>query len=159
LITSFINLANTGKVGLIAKTRSAGRVQGFAYAGAGVFQSDRRGLTLSSAQLQSLAAPGAEVTYTLVVKGSETRLGVDRDLDTWFDGDEAAVCANPADPASYPGGPGNADVNGDLFVDFFDFDEFVDLFETGSPRADFNADGFVDFFDFDDFVLAFETGC
>jgi hypothetical protein len=52
-----------------------------------------------------------------------------------------------------------ADFNCDGFVDFFDFDEFVLAFESGTPAADFNSDGFVDFFDFDDFVLAFETGC
>jgi hypothetical protein len=56
-----------------------------------------------------------------------------------------------------------ADFNGDGFVDFFDFDDFVSCFEgtacPGSTTADFNSDGFVDFFDFDDFVVAFETGC
>jgi hypothetical protein len=56
-----------------------------------------------------------------------------------------------------------ADFNGDGFVDFFDFDDFVLCFEGGvcpdGRTADFNEDGFVDFFDFDDFILAFETGC
>jgi hypothetical protein len=54
-----------------------------------------------------------------------------------------------------------ADVNCDLFLDFFDYDDFVAAFESGTPAevADFNADGFVDFFDYDDFVEAFESGC
>lgn len=52
-----------------------------------------------------------------------------------------------------------ADFNGDGFVDFFDYQEFVDAFETGVGNADVNGDGFVDFFDYGDFVLAFETGC
>jgi hypothetical protein len=52
-----------------------------------------------------------------------------------------------------------ADYNGDGFLDFFDYDEFVLGFETGDLRADYNGDGFLDFFDYDDFVLAFETGC
>jgi hypothetical protein len=54
-----------------------------------------------------------------------------------------------------------ADVNCDLFLDFFDYDEFVTAFETGSPGAvaDYNGDGFIDFFDYDDFVSAFEIGC
>jgi hypothetical protein len=52
-----------------------------------------------------------------------------------------------------------ADFNGDGFLDFFDFDDFVTAFQSGLPRADFNSDGFVDFFDFDDFVTAFENGC
>jgi hypothetical protein len=64
----------------------------------------------------------------------------------------AAWVLNQANPCS-------ADFNSDGFVDFFDFDDFVAVFETGDPSSDFNRDGFTDFFDFDDFVAAFETGC
>jgi hypothetical protein len=52
-----------------------------------------------------------------------------------------------------------ADFNGDGFLDFFDYDEFVAAYETGDPRTDFNADGFLDFFDYDEFVAAYESGC
>jgi hypothetical protein len=55
-----------------------------------------------------------------------------------------------------------ADFNGDGFLDFFDYDDYVACFEgTGAPgcSADFNGDGFVDFFDYDAYVEAFETGC
>jgi hypothetical protein len=52
-----------------------------------------------------------------------------------------------------------ADFNGDGFVDFFDYDSFVEAFEAGNPFADFNADGFIDFFDYDGYVEAFEVGC
>jgi glucose/arabinose dehydrogenase len=56
-----------------------------------------------------------------------------------------------------------ADFNGDFFLDFFDFDEFVLCFDSNTCPADrtgdFNNDGFTDFFDFDDFVTAFEAGC
>ena len=52
-----------------------------------------------------------------------------------------------------------ADFNGDGFMDFFDYDDFVNAFETGDVRADVNGDGFADFFDYDDYVGAFETGC
>jgi hypothetical protein len=56
-----------------------------------------------------------------------------------------------------------ADFNADGFLDFFDYDAFVDCFETGTcphgNSADFNADGFADFFDYDDFVAAYEIGC
>ena len=52
-----------------------------------------------------------------------------------------------------------ADFNLDGFVDFSDFDDFVTLFEAGSPAADSNNDGFIDFTDFDAFVGAFEAGC
>ncbi len=59
--------------------------------------------------------------------------------------------------------PCAADFNNDGFLDFFDYDEYVECFETGvcppGVNADFNGDGFVDFFDYDAFVLAFEAGC
>lgn len=55
------------------------------------------------------------------------------------------------------------DFNLDGFVDFFDFDDYVQCFEgTACPpgaNADFNGDDFVDFFDYDDFVAGFESGC
>lgn len=56
-----------------------------------------------------------------------------------------------------------ADFNGDGFLDFFDFDDFVVCFESAAcpegKTADFNGDAFIDFFDFDDFVISFEAGC
>ena len=56
-----------------------------------------------------------------------------------------------------------ADFNGDGFLDFFDYDDYVNCFETGvcppGRTGDFNGDGFADFFDYDDFVAAFEAGC
>jgi glucose/arabinose dehydrogenase len=52
-----------------------------------------------------------------------------------------------------------ADFNADGFVDFFDYDGYVEAYETGTPFADFNRDGFIDFFDYDGFVESFEVGC
>jgi len=52
-----------------------------------------------------------------------------------------------------------ADFNNDGFLDFTDFDSFVEAFEAGDASADFNTDGFLDFTDFDAFVGAFEGGC
>jgi hypothetical protein len=56
-----------------------------------------------------------------------------------------------------------ADFNGDGFLDFFDYDNYVRCFETDlcppGKTADFNNDSFVDFFDYDAYVEAFETGC
>lgn len=52
-----------------------------------------------------------------------------------------------------------ADFNGDAFVDFFDYADFVVAFETGDLRADTDDNGFIDFFDYSDFVEAFEAGC
>ena len=55
------------------------------------------------------------------------------------------------------------DFNGDGFIDFFDYDDYVNCFESGicppGRDADINGDGFVDFFDYDAFVALFETGC
>ncbi|XVJ59383.1 MAG: hypothetical protein HEQ23_08250 [Tepidisphaera sp.] len=56
-----------------------------------------------------------------------------------------------------------ADFNGDAFIDFFDYTDFVGCFEgdlcPGGRTADFNGDDFVDFFDYSNFVQAFEAGC
>ena len=52
-----------------------------------------------------------------------------------------------------------ADFNGDGFVDFFHYLDFVTAFENGDTAADINGDAFLDFFDYLDFVEAFETGC
>ncbi|XVJ60786.1 MAG: hypothetical protein HEQ23_15915 [Tepidisphaera sp.] len=56
-----------------------------------------------------------------------------------------------------------ADFNEDGFLDFFDYDDYVNCFENGvcppGQDADFNGDGFVDFFDYDAYVAAFERGC
>jgi hypothetical protein len=58
-----------------------------------------------------------------------------------------------------------SDFNNDGFTDFFDYEAYVECFETDTcPQtlparsADFNNDGFADFFDYDAFVQAFETG-
>jgi hypothetical protein len=62
-----------------------------------------------------------------------------------------------------PPAPCRADFNDDGFLDFFDFDDFVNCFETEicppGKTADYNNDDFVDFFDFDDFVTDFSNGC
>lgn len=62
-----------------------------------------------------------------------------------------------------PPAPCAADFNGDGFLDFFDYSDYVSCFETGTcpdgRKADFNGDAFVDFFDYSDYVGAFEAGC
>jgi hypothetical protein len=56
--------------------------------------------------------------------------------------------------------PCPADLNCDEFVDFFDYDAFVDYFENGlRGDADYNGDGVEDFFDYEEFIGAFEIGC
>jgi uncharacterized repeat protein (TIGR01451 family) len=49
-----------------------------------------------------------------------------------------------------------ADFNNDGSVDFFDYLDFVQAFDSEDPSADFNGDQTVDFFDYLDFVAAFD---
>jgi len=102
LITNMINLAEDEVVGLVVKGKHNGIARGYFYAGGGQFQSDRLLEVLPAAMLQQQAAIGSELTYTVVPKGSEVRVGVDRDEDGFFDQDEIDGCANPADPDSVP---------------------------------------------------------
>jgi len=64
------------------------------------FQSDRRAEIASAEELLALAAPGNQISFTVVPRGSGVRLGIDRDLDDTFDRDELDAGSNPADPPS-----------------------------------------------------------
>jgi YVTN family beta-propeller protein len=106
LIFIMLRLADLDTVGLVAKGAQAGVTRGYVYLGDGLFQSDRSAETKTVAQLLGGAALGSELTLTVVPKGSEVRIGVDRDRDGVFDRDELDFGADPADPLSIPGGPG-----------------------------------------------------
>ncbi|MBL8856932.1 MAG: hypothetical protein JNL28_00285 [Planctomycetes bacterium] len=113
LINSMIALADANKVGLIANGIRAGLVRGARYAGSSTWQSDRVGETFTTSQLTSGASAGAEMTFTVVPKGTETRLGNDRDLDGWRDRDEIDLGSDPGDAALFPGASGIAFCFGD----------------------------------------------
>ncbi|MDA1262670.1 MAG: hypothetical protein O3B75_07205 [Planctomycetota bacterium] len=100
-ISQFVQLAGTGQVGLIVKGRVNGVARGFAFV-AGSFQSDRTSEVLSPSALLASATIGSELAYTLVPTASATRLGIDRDLDGFFDRDEIDAGSDPADSASTP---------------------------------------------------------
>ncbi len=102
LISNMLALADTGRVGVVVKGLQDTIFRGYRYDGAGVFQSDRAGRTISAATLQSSAATGSELTYTVVPKGTATRIGIDRDEDGYLDRDEIDACSDPADSASVP---------------------------------------------------------
>jgi YVTN family beta-propeller protein len=113
LIASMISLADTNKVGLIVKGFHGGLARGYAYLGSNTFQADRVVELVSATQLSSGSVPGSELTYTIVPKGTEIRLGVDRDMDGTYDRDELDAGTNPADPSSHPTPPGTPFCFGD----------------------------------------------
>jgi len=96
--------ADAKECDLVAKTEIGDVEAGFLYVGSGLFKTDRRALPpITSTALQFLATHGGRpVTYTCVPLGSGERIGVDRDGDGVWDGDERDAHSNPADPASMP---------------------------------------------------------
>jgi len=104
LITQMRQLADEQALGLIVKLVDQNTPRGFTYVGNETFQSDRAAQTATLAQLVAATQPGAESTWTLVVKGTELRLGIDRDGDGFFDGDELSAGSDPADAGSVPSG-------------------------------------------------------
>ncbi len=73
--------------------------------GTGNFQTDR--VTDPQLTLATLfaftATAGQELTFTCVPFGSGLRMGIDRDLDGFFDRDEIDAGTDPADASSIPG--------------------------------------------------------
>src|SRR6266542_1046250 len=143
LLDAMLQLADspTSRVDLIAKGSQGGSARGWFYdRSAGVFQSDRRNETLSAEGLIDLAGVGSETTFTLVARGTGQRLGIDRDSDGMYDGDELDTGTNPADPQSnlriesiIPGGPSH----GELLLSFTAVSnhtytvQFRDRFDSG----------------------------
>jgi hypothetical protein len=96
--------ADAGECELVAKTEIHDVEAGFLYVGSGQFRTDRQALPpIPEAALRLLATLGDRpVTYTCVPRGSGRRIGVDRDGDGFWDGDERAAHSDPADPTSTP---------------------------------------------------------
>jgi DNA-binding beta-propeller fold protein YncE len=96
--------ANVGDCELVAKTEINHEEVGFVYIGSNLFKKDRRSQPpIHESSLRNLATQGGRpVTYTCVPPGSGERIGVDRDGDGAWDGDERAAHTNPADPTSKP---------------------------------------------------------
>ena len=103
LIADMLALADAGRVGVVVKGTVGGIARGYAYLGGGTFQGDRVGDTVSSSALLAVAGVGAELTYTVVPIGMETRVGIDRDEDGHLDRDELDAGADPADADNVPG--------------------------------------------------------
>jgi YVTN family beta-propeller protein len=96
-------LADEAFIGLVAKGNDPdGSPRGWRF-WAGEFRPDRVGEPpYSLADLTARAADGRPVTFTAVYPGTEVRLGIDRDLDGFLDGDELDAGSDPGDPLSTP---------------------------------------------------------
>jgi cysteine-rich repeat protein/YVTN family beta-propeller protein len=96
--------ADLGECDLTVKGTVAGEARGWQRSG-GVFLPDRSAEpSISDAGLRALAnTAGQELTYTCTPPGSGRRVGIDRDLDGYFDRDELDAGSDPADAASIPG--------------------------------------------------------
>jgi len=103
-IDLLISRAEAGECDLVAKGNLGAGNAGYLYVGAGAFARDRAADSrLSDAELRALVTRrGAEITYTCTPPGSGTRIGLDRDLDGAYDGDELDAGTDPADPLSHP---------------------------------------------------------
>jgi YVTN family beta-propeller protein len=102
LLTALLSEADQGDVAVVARGRVAGLDRGFYYLGGGDFQSDRRAERFGLAALLAAASPSTPVTFTAVPRGSERRIGADRDADLALDRDELDLGFDPADPRSHP---------------------------------------------------------
>lgn len=158
-LNTFISLGGGGAVGLIAKTKANGRERGYFFVGGTTWQTDRRSETITTAQLTTSAAAGHEIVFSIVPNGMQARLGVDRDLDTFYDFDEISVCSDPADASVFPGSRGSVDVNGDGVVGVPDIFEFLNRWFMSDTRADFNRAGGVTVADIFDYLNAWFAGC
>jgi YVTN family beta-propeller protein len=143
-INQFVTIAGTGQVGLIVKGRVKGEARGFVLQN-GTFMPDRisePGLT--PAALLALAAPGSELTYTIVPFGSRLRLGFDRDLDGFRDRDELDAGSDPADPDSVPPCIGDiAPAGGNGIVESADLGALLSSWGTAGA-GDIDGDGTTD---------------
>ena len=102
VLDAMLSEADQNDLGVVVKGRTGGLARGWFYQGAGVWRSDRAAESHTRAALEALAAAGGELTFTAVPKGSERRIGVDRDRDHYFDRDELDVGSDPADPGIRP---------------------------------------------------------
>jgi DNA-binding beta-propeller fold protein YncE len=145
---------------VVVKGIRMGEHRGYAYVGSGQFQSDRSGELVTADALRTSAAAGAEITFTVVPRGTQMRIGIDRDEDGFFDRDELDACSDPANAASVPGDP-SVDIDADGDEDFTDVDAFVAVLlgapqdVNHAPRCDLNCDGAENGVDVQPFIAAF----
>jgi hypothetical protein len=147
---ALVALAAAGHSELVAKCVVDGVERGFRMIPGGskgakaALASDVDGETTSIAALDAMAKAGVRVTWTLVPNGTAQRW-IDRDGDGHLDGDERAMCSDPADPASTPQGACRADIAGSGgVVDGADLAALLGAWGTQGPFGDLDCSGSVD---------------
>jgi hypothetical protein len=130
-LNNIVGIADSGAVSIVAKTWSAGRQRGYAYLAGGFFQSDHQGELVTITALRQSATNGNEITFTVVPTGTQTRMGIDRDLDGFRDFDEIVGFSDPANPASTPANAVHGDLNADGHVNLADYQRVAGCF-TGA---------------------------
>ncbi|MEL6253469.1 MAG: PKD domain-containing protein [Bacteroidota bacterium] len=81
------------ELGLIVKGWYLGEFRGFTYTGSNSYQSDSSGQTVSHAQLLAEAQTAGPLTWMLVHKQADERLGIDRNSNGIFDKEERIIAA------------------------------------------------------------------
>jgi len=102
LLAVFLSEAELRHIALVARVRVSGLDRGFYYLGDGRFQSDRRRTRPALDSLLAMASASTPLTFTAVPRGTEQRIGADRDGDWVLDRDELDLGTDPADPRSRP---------------------------------------------------------
>ena len=105
LLQEMVRLSDdaTSDIDLVARGRKDGINRSWLHIqGHDGFQSDHQNEAASLAQLLSLATPDQPVTFTLVLRGTGKRIGLDRDEDGYFDRTEMDAGTDPLDPLSKP---------------------------------------------------------
>jgi hypothetical protein len=96
--------ADVGECDLVARTGVVDSELGFFYIGGGQFLPNFAALPpIQDALLRHAAiVTHKPLTYTCTPPGSGVRMGIDRDVDGYLDGDELVAGSDPADPSSTP---------------------------------------------------------
>ena len=100
--SQLVAFSNQGKIDLIAKIKINNRIKGYVHIGGRTFQADVESQTIELQDLLDLASPQFPVTFTAVPSGTGYRIGIDRDSDGYFDGNEIIKGTDPADPTDFP---------------------------------------------------------
>ncbi len=99
LLDQMVSIAKgNAHVALMAKATVGSASRGAVMRADGSFQADRLNEVISLQGLKDYAAGGLPVTFTLVAKGTDYRLALDRDYDGILDTEEVDRGLSPADP-------------------------------------------------------------